>query len=383
MADFLAPSVNFIGKGTLSEIGPRAKMFGTKALLVTDKGVNSIPDGPMDKVREELDKMGVGHVDYADVDANPRDTNVFEGLEIYRKEGCDLLISVGGGSSHDCAKGIGIAETHSGDLYRDYAGIEKLTNALPPILSVNTTAGTGSEVTRHCVLTNSKEKIKFVIVSWRNLPQVSINDPLLMVGKPPALTASTGMDALTHAVECYLTPFATPMTDAFSKEAIILVANYLRRAVADGSDLEAREKMAYASVLAGMAFNNAGLGYVHAMAHQLGGLLDMPHGVANAILLPHVERWNLMTNPEKFADIAVLMGENIEGMGKMEAAEQAIIAMERLSADVGIPTGLASMGVKEADLEQMAEQALLDGNAGCNPRKGTAKDIVKLFLDAM
>ena len=383
MADFLCPSVNFIGQGTLAEIGPRTKMFGKRALLVTDKGVGGIPGGPLDQVKQHLDKAGISYVVYDGVEPNPKDTNVAEGLEIFRKEKCDVLVSIGGGSPHDCAKGIGIAHTHEGDMYENYAGIEKLTKALPPILAVNTTAGTGSEVTRHCVITNTKKKIKFVIVSWRNLPLVSINDPELMVGKPPALTAATGMDALTHAVECYITLAANPATDALSMQAIKLIGEYLPRAVAYGADMEAREKMAYASVLAGMAFNNAGLGYVHAMAHQLGGLLDMPHGVANAVLLPHVERWNLMVNPKKFADIAEALGENICGLGKIEAAEKAIEAIEKLSASVGIPKGLASLGVKDSDIQPMAELALQDGNAGCNPRKGTVKDIVELFKNAM
>ena len=383
MADFLAPSVNFIGKGTLAEIGPRTKMFGTKALIVTDKILSGIPGGPVDQVKKHLEAAGIPYAIYNEVPPNPRDTNVAAGKKIYQAENCDVLVSVGGGSPHDCAKGIGISLTHPGDLYEDYAGIEMLTNALPPILCVNTTAGTGSEVTRHCVITNTAKKVKFVIVSWRNLPMVSINDPELMVAKPAGLTAATGMDALTHAVECYVTLAANPITDALSLKAIRLVSDNLRRAVAYGEDIEAREAMAYASVMAGMAFNNAGLGYVHAMAHQLGGLLDMAHGVANAVLLPHVERWNLMVNPKKFADIAVAMGENIDGLGMMEAAEMAIKAIERLSKDVGIPSGLASLGVKESDLEPMAITALQDGNAGCNPRKGNKDDIVAMFRAAM
>lgn len=383
VADFLCPSVNFIGKGTLVEIGPRTAMFGKKALIVTDKFMATLPGGPVEQVKALLTKAGVACAMYDGVEPNPRDTNVAAGLAIYQAEKCDVLVSIGGGSPHDCAKGIGIAATHKGDLYEDYAGIEKLTNSLPPLLCVNTTAGTGSEVTRHCVITNTKKKVKFVIVSWRNLPLVSINDPQLMVAKPRGLTAATGMDALTHAVECYVTLAANPATDALALQAIRLVGQHLARAVAYGEDIEAREGMAYASVLAGMAFNNAGLGYVHAMAHQLGGLLDMPHGVANAVLLPHVERWNLMVNPQKFADIAVALGENIDGLGKMEAAEAAITAIERLSKDVGIPQGLASLGVKESDLEPMAITALEDGNAGCNPRKGTVEDIIALFKAAM
>lgn len=381
MADFLAPSVNFIGKGTIAEIGPRVTMFGKKALIVTDRTMSKLP--PLAIIKDELSRHGVDFVVFDDVDPNPRILNAEKGVELFRSENCDILVSLGGGSPHDCAKAIGILATHDGDLYEDYAGIERLTNPLPPIICVNTTAGTGSEVTRHCVLTSLTKKIKFVIVSWRNLPLVSINDPELMVGKPPALTASTGMDALTHAVESYVTLNANPATDALAMQAIELVGKHLARAVAYGEDIEAREGMAYASLLAGMAFNNSGLGYVHAMAHQLGGLLDMPHGVANAILLPHVERWNLMVNPEKFAKIAVVLGANIDGMGKMEAAEAAITTIERLSRDIGIPSGLASMGVKDSDLPKMAELALQDGNAGCNPRKGTVYDIIALFESAM
>lgn len=383
MADFLCPSVNFIGAGTVAETGPRAAMFGTKALIVCDGFLAGLKDGPVAKVKESLDASGVAYAIYDGVEPNPKDTNVVAGLKIYKAEKCDMIVTVGGGSSHDCGKGIGISATHDGDLYADYAGIEMLTNELPPIIAVNTTAGTASEVTRHCVITNTKEKVKFVIVSWRNLPKVSINDPLLMVAKPAGLTAATGMDALTHAVECYVTKDPNHITDAVAIHAIKLIGKYLRRAVANGEDLEAREGMAYGSLLAGMAFNNAGLGYVHAMAHQLGGLLDMPHGIANAVLLPHIERYNLMVNPEKFADIAVALGENIEGLGKMEAAEKAIDAIVRLSIDVGIPQHLAELGVKESDLKEMSEMAMRDGNAGTNPRVGKLEDIVQLFKNAM
>lgn len=383
MADFLCPSVNFIGAGTVAETGPRAAMFGTKALIVCDGFLAKLPGGPVAKVKDSLEKAGVAYAIYDGVEPNPKDTNVIAGLKIYKAEKCDMIVTVGGGSSHDCGKGIGISATHDGDLYKDYAGIEMLTNELPPIIAVNTTAGTASEVTRHCVITNTKEKVKFVIVSWRNLPKVSINDPELMIAKPPGLTAATGMDALTHAVECYVTKQPNHITDAVAIHAIKLISKYLRRAVANGEDLEAREGMAYGSLLAGMAFNNAGLGYVHAMAHQLGGLLDMPHGIANAVLLPHIERYNLMVAPEKFADIAVAMGENIDGLGKMDAAEKAIDAIVRLSKDVGIPQGLAELGVKDSDLQEMSEMAMRDGNAGTNPRIGKLNDIVQLFKNAM
>lgn len=382
MYDYLVPSVNFMGAGCISLVGERCKILGgKKALIVTDKFLRNMEGGAVELTAKYLIEAGIEVAYYDGVEPNPKDTNVKEGLEVFNSKACDMIVTVGGGSAHDCGKGIGIAATHEGDLY-DYAGIETLTNALPPIVAVNTTAGTASEVTRHCVITNTKTKVKFVIVSWRNLPLVSFNDPMLMVKKPAGLTAATGMDALTHAVEAYVSKDANPVTDAAAIQAIKLIAQNLRQAVALGDNLVARENMAYASLLAGMAFNNANLGYVHAIAHQLGGLYDMPHGVANAMLLPHVERYNLISNPQKFADIAEFMGENIAGLSVMEAAEKAIDAMFRLSKDIGIPASLKEMGVKEEDFEYMAEMALKDGNAFSNPRKGNEKDIVSILKAA-
>lgn len=382
MYDYLVPSVNFMGANSVSVVGERCKILGgKKALIVTDKFLKDMEGGAVELTVKYLKEAGLDVVYYDGVEPNPKDVNVIEGLKIFKEENCDMIVTVGGGSSHDCGKGIGIAATHEGDLY-DYAGIETLVNPLPPIVAVNTTAGTASELTRHCVLTNTKKKIKFVIVSWRNLPLVSINDPMLMVKKTAGLTAATGMDALTHAIEAYVSKDANPVTDASAIQAIKLISQNLRQAVALGENLEARENMAYASLLAGMAFNNANLGYVHAMAHQLGGLYDMAHGVANAMLLPHVERYNMISNPKKFADIAEFMGENISGLSVMEAAEKAINAMFRLSEDVGIPKSLKEMGVKQEDFEHMAELALLDGNAFSNPRKGNAKDIINIFKAA-
>ena len=263
------------------------------------------------------------------------------------------------------------------------SAIETLTKPLPPVIAVNTTAGTASEVTRHCVLTDRSTKLKFVIVSWRNVPLVSFNDPMMMLTVPKGLTAATGMDALTHAIEAYVSLDANPVTDAAAIQSIKLIAQNLRQAVANGENIKARENMAYASFLAGLAFNNGNLGYVHAMAHQLGGQYDMAHGVANAMLLPTVEEYNLISNPEKFRDIAIFMGKNVEGLSLMEAAHAAVDAMRELAEDVGIPSGLAQMGVKEEDFELMAENALRDGNAFSNPRKGTKEDIISLFRKAM
>lgn len=382
MYDYLVPSVNFMGPGCLKVVGERAKMLGgKKVLIVTDKFLRNQENGAVEQTVKYLEEAGLEIAIYDGTEPNPKDTNVAEGLKVFKEENCDMIVTVGGGSPHDCGKGIGIAATHEGDLY-NYAGIETLTNALPPILAVNTTAGTASEVTRHCVITNTKTKVKYVIVSWRNLPLVSFNDPELMVGKPAGLTAATGMDALTHAVEAYVSKDANPVTDASAIQSIKLIANNLRQAVAMGDNIEARTNMSYASLLAGMAFNNGNLGYVHAMAHQLGGLYDMPHGVANAMLLPHVCKYNVISNPQKFADIAEFMGEKIDGLSVHEASQKAIDAMFRLSKDIGIPTSLKEKGIKEEDFEYMAEMALKDGNAFSNPRKGNEKDIVNIFKSA-
>jgi len=377
-----------MGAGCVEVVGERCKILGAeKVLLVTDDYLNSLESGPVQIVGDYLNKSGLEYVIFDGVTPNPKDKDVYAGLEIYEKENCDMIVTVGGGSPHDCGKAIGVAATHDGDLYQDYAGIEKLENETPPMVCVNTTAGTASEVTRHAVITDTSQtpNVKFVIVSWRNTPDVSINDPELMVDKPAGLTAATGMDALTHALETYVSTGANPLTDAAALEAMKLIAENLRNAVYNGQDIEARENMANASVLSGFAFNNGGLGYVHAMAHQLGGFYDMPHGIANAILLPYVEKFNLGAKLERFAKIAEIFGVNTEGMSTREAAESSLEAIKQLAQDVGIPTSLSEskFDIKEKDFEEMAKYALEDGNAGTNPRKGTVEQVKAIFEDAM
>jgi alcohol dehydrogenase len=254
---------------------------------------------------------------------------------------------------------------------------------MPPFIAVNTTAGTASEMTRFCIITNTSNHVKMAIVDWRVTPNVAINDPLLMAGMPPALTAATGMDALTHAVEAYVSTIATPVTDACALQAIRLIATNLRAAVANGADMLARDNMAYAEYLAGMAFNNASLGYVHAMAHQLGGFYDLPHGVCNAILLPHVERFNLIAKVDRFVEMAKAMGENVEGLSARDAAELALIAIKQLSIDVGIPSGLKELGVKTKDLKTMALNAQKDACGFTNPRTPTLDDIIQIYTWAL
>lgn len=379
---FFIPTVTLMGIGSYKEIGKQVKALGgKKPFICTDKGITKagITQKIVDLIKQDA---GVDTVVFDGTVPNPTDTNVHDGLKIYKDKKCDLIISLGGGSAHDCGKGIGIVSTNGGHI-RDFEGVNKSTKPMPPFIAVNTTAGTASEMTRFCIITNTSNHVKMAIVDWRVTPNVAINDPLLMVGMPPALTAATGMDALTHAVEAYVSTIATPVTDACALQAIRLIATNLRAAVANGADMLARDNMAYAEYLAGMAFNNASLGYVHAMAHQLGGFYDLPHGVCNAILLPHVEKFNLIAKVDRFVDIAQAMGENVEGLSPRDAAEMALMAIKQLSVDVGIPSGLTELGVKTKDLKTMALNAQKDACGFTNPRTPSLDDIIQIYKWAL
>jgi len=378
---FYIPTVSLMGVGSSKETGEQVKALGgSKALLVTDKGI--VATGMAEQIKTQVEAAGVEVVIFDGSEPNPTDKNVHDGLKMYQDEKCDTIITLGGGSSHDCGKGIGMVATNGGHI-RDCEGVNKTTKPMPPFVAINTTAGTASEMTRFCIITNTDTHVKMAIVDWRCTPNIAINDPVLMVGKPAGLTAATGMDALTHAVEAYVSTIATPVTDACAIKAIELVAEYLRPAVANGENLEARDKMAYAEFLAGMAFNNASLGYVHAMAHQLGGFYNLPHGLCNAILLPAVCEFNTIANPQRFADIAVAMGENVEGLSVTEAAQVGIASIRELSASIGIPAGLKDLNVKEEDLKVMAENAQKDACMLTNPRKAKLEEVINIYKAAM
>lgn len=380
--DFIMPSVNFFGAGVIEKIGKRAQMVNIhNALIITDSFLEKMPDGPVEQTINSLKQANINFSIYNEVEPNPKVRNIEAAKKVYLENDCDGIITVGGGSAHDTGKGTGIILTNGDDITK-LAGIETLDNVLPPLIAVNTTAGTGSELTRHCVITNEKTKLKFVVVSWRNVPLVSFNDPELMLNVPAKLTASTGLDTFVQAIEPYVSVNRNDITDGQCLQAIKLVEESLREAVANGHNLEARTKMVEAEMLGGMAFNNADLGYVHAMAHQLGGQYDAPHGVCCAILLPIVERFNIIASPERFADLAVAMGENIDGLSIREAADKAIDAMQQLNDDIGIPRSIKAIGAKPEDFELMAENALKDGNAFSNPRKATKAEIVELYQQA-
>lgn len=380
--DFLMPSVNFFGPGVIAKIGDRAKMLNMhKPLIVTTEGLSKIDNGPVKQTIASLEKAGVDYAVFTGAEPNPKIRNVQAGKKMYQDENCDSIITVGGGSAYDCGKGIGIVLTNGDDISK-LAGIETLKNPLPPLMAVNTTAGTGSELTRHAVITNEKTHLKFVVVSWRNIPLVSFNDPMLMLDIPKNITAATGCDAFVQAIEPYVSVDHNPITDSQCKEAIQLIQTALPEVVANGHNIEARTKMVEAEMLAGMAFNNADLGYVHAMAHQLGGQYDAPHGVCCALLLTTVEEYNLIACPERFAELAKVMGFDTTGLTLYEAAQKSIDGMREMCRLVGIPSSIKEIGAKPEDFEMMAKNALKDGNAFSNPRKGTVEDIVKLYQKA-
>lgn len=377
---YFLPTRNIFGEGSVKEAGTLLKSLNvSKAMIVTDKFLAK--SGMADKIKKIIVEAGCSAEVFSGAEPNPTDKNVETGVAFFYEYECDSIISLGGGSSHDCAKAIGLVVSNGGRI-QDYEGIDKARKDLVPMLAINTTAGTASEITRFCIITDTVRKVKMAIVDWRVTPKVAINDPELMVGMPPSLTAATGMDAMTHAIEAYVSTNANVLTDSAALMAVKMIYQYLPKAVANGDYMKARDKMAYAQYLAGIAFNNASLGYVHAMAHQLGGVYNLPHGVCNAILLPYVEEFNLIGNLNRFRDLAEAMGENIEGLSTAQAAARAIKAIRLISSHVDIPTNLKELGVKPEDFDIMAENAMKDVCCLTNPRKATKAQIIEIYRRA-
>jgi alcohol dehydrogenase len=381
MSTFYMPSVNLMGAGCLESAVESLASYGFKhALIVTDAVLNKM--GVAVKLADTLRHKGVEATIFDGAQPNPTIGNVEAGLALLRAKGCDCVVSLGGGSPHDCAKGIALCAANGGSI-ADYEGVDKSAKPQLPLVAINTTAGTASEMTRFCIITDESRHVKMAIVDRHVTPLMSVNDPTMMLAKPPALTAATGMDALTHAVEAYVSTAATPITDACALKAVALIADNLRKAVTEGHDIDAREQMAYAQFLAGMAFNNASLGYVHAMAHQLGGFYNLPHGVCNAVLLPHVQTFNASTVAERLRDVAGAMGVDTAKMRPAEAAAACVEAIKALAVDVGIPAGLTSLGVKPEDIPTLAANALKDACGLTNPRPATQANIEGIFRAAL
>ena len=377
---FFIPAVNIMGNGCLDEAMAAIRNYGfRKALIVTDAGLAKA--GVATLIAEKLALQDVQSVIFDGAKPNPSIANVEAGLKVLKEHACDFVVSLGGGSPHDCAKGIALCATNGGHI-RDYEGVDQSTKPQLPLVSINTTAGTASEMTRFCIITDEERHVKMAIVDRNVTPLLSVNDPELMVAMPKGLTAATGMDALTHAIEAYVSTAATPITDACAIKAMELISQNLRQAVRDGKDLVARENMAYAQFLAGMAFNNASLGFVHAMAHQLGGYYDLPHGVCNAVLLPHVQTFNANVCAQRLTDVAHALGADVRGLSPEEGAQAAIAAIRTLAKDVEIPAGLRDLGAKLDDIPVLATNALKDACGFTNPRKADQAQIEEIFRNA-
>ncbi|MES0265319.1 L-threonine dehydrogenase [Citrobacter sedlakii] len=378
---FYIPSVNIIGADVLNDAMNTMVEYGfRRTLIVTDTMLTRL--GMAGNIQNALQERAIFSVIYDGTQPNPTTENVAEGLKLLQENNCDSVISLGGGSPHDCAKGIALVAANGGDI-RDYEGVDRSAKPQLPMIAINTTAGTASEMTRFCIITDAERHIKMAIVDKHVTPLLSVNDSTLMMGMPKSLTAATGMDALTHAIEAYVSIAATPITDACALKAVTMISENLTVAVEDGSNAQAREAMAYAQFLAGMAFNNASLGYVHAMAHQLGGFYNLPHGVCNAVLLPHVQVFNSQVAAARLRDCAAAMGVNVEGLNDAEGAAACIDAIRTLAQQVNIPAGLRDLGVKEEDIPLLATNALKDACGLTNPIQATHEQIVAIFHAAM
>lgn len=374
---YYIPPINLLGRGCLAELKqPLSTMGCKKALVVSDKFL--MGNGTIKKVTDILKEAGVDFVVYDEPKPNPTVKNVEDGYKILKDEKCDLVVSIGGGSPQDCGKAIAVLATNGGNI-KDYEGVNKTKNKSLPIIAITTTAGTSAEVTINYVITDEERHVKMIMVDTNSLAAITVNDPELMLSKPAPLTAATGMDALTHAIEAVVAKGAMDVTDCTALYAIKEIFDYLPRAVKNGEDIEAREQMCYSCFLNGIAFSNAGLGNVHAMAHQLGGLYDLPHGVCNAMLLPIVEEENAKHAPEKFRVIAKTIGYNVVDKTDKECVDYVIGRIKALSEEVGIPKSLKDVGVNNPDFELLAENAMKDACAGANPVYFDKEKLVELF----
>ena len=371
---------SYFGAGSISEIVTEAKKRAfKKALVVTDPDL--IKFNVAKNVTDLLEKAGLAYDIFSQVKANPTVKVVKAGIEAFKAAGADYLIAIGGGSSMDTAKAIGIIINNP-----EYADVTSLEGAIDtknpsvPIIAVPTTAGTAAEVTINYVITDEEKKRKFVCVDPHDIPVVAIIDAKMMSSMPKGLTASTGMDALTHAIEGYTTLGAWELTDMMHLKAIEIISRSLRKAVEN--DPQGREDMALGQYIAGMGFSNVGLGVVHGMAHPLGAFYDTPHGIANAVLLPYVMEYNAEYTGKKFKYIAEAMGVDTTGMSQAEYRAAAVNAVKQLSKDVGIPEKLHEIGVKEEDLQALSESAFADVCTGGNPRPCTVESILGIYKTA-
>ena len=380
---FFLPPMNIAGDGALDAAVDQMSSQGfEKALIVTDEPLHRKVHATKPLI-ERLEAKGIDYVVYDQVTPNPTVAECDEGAAIYAREECDFLVSFGGGSPHDCCKGIGIVATNGGSI-RDYAGVDRMRVKMAPMFAVNTTSGTASEITRFAIITDEEARSKLPVVDWRCTPSVSVDDPKLMEGMPAGLTAATGMDALSHALEAYVSTAASHLTDPGALRAVELIEKSLVDAYRDGKDRGARSDMTYAEFLAGMAFNNASLGFVHAMSHQVGGMYHtLAHGVINSVLMPHVIAWNAAVAGERYAEIAGHMGIERQGRSTDDVVQDLIAKVLAFNQAMRIPANLGEMGVTDDDVPHLADHALADACAATNPRPASVGEMQALFRRAI
>lgn len=380
---FILNEVSYFGPGSRSVLPEVVGRLGkSKAMVVTDAGL--VKFGVAKMVTDILDANGIPYGVFSDVKPNPTVTNVKNGIAAFKASGADLLIAVGGGSAIDTAKAIGIVSNNPefSDIV-SLEGVAPTKNKSVSIVALPTTAGTAAETTINYVIIDEEKQKKMVCVDPNDIPAVAIIDAELMYSLPKGLTAATGMDALTHAIEGYITRGAWELSDMFEIEAIRMISRHLPKAVDNPKDAEARNGMAVAQYVAGMAFSNVGLGLVHGMAHPMGSLFDVPHGVANALLLPVVMEFNMPACLDKYPEIARAMGVDTAGMSREEASQAAVDAVRALSVKVGIPQHLGELGITEKDIPALADQALADVCTPGNPREVTLDDIKALYAKVL
>jgi alcohol dehydrogenase class IV len=377
---FHAPEIVF-GVGALAESGFAAARLGARRpFVVTDDGVHDA--GWVHELLGHLRDVGLVPTVWRGVTPNPKDTEITEGYHRYAESGCDVLVAIGGGSVMDAAKGIAILSGNGGSIL-DYAGVDQVLHPIPPLLMIPTTSGTGADVSQFCIVTDTVRSVKITIMGRALVPDTSITDPRLLTTMPEWLNAATGLDALTHGIEAFVSLAHNPLADGHALSAVRLVSHFLPATIADPGDMESRQQMAQASLEAGLAFTNAILGATHAMSHQVGGLLDLPHGVVNGILLPHVIAYNARATPERFRELALAVGLPVLGAPVDEVAGILSDYVRRLGNEVGVPRGLRDVGVSDSDIPALALSTLQDACLATNPRGADADDIEGLFRAAM
>lgn len=379
---FKIPQLIIWGAGATKEVSSLTKGWGKKALLVTDHNLEKL--GLLHEIKNSLEMAQISWSTYDQVTSEPTDLHVEQGVKAFKESGADFLIALGGGSPIDAAKAISILFNNGGKI-SDYMGANKIPQPGPPLVAIPTTAGTGSEVTQFTIITDTSRDVKMLIASPYLIPKVAIVDPLLTLPMPPQITAATGIDALTHAIEAYVSTKAQPLSDTLALDAIRLISGNLRQSWANGENLEARTNMMMGALEAGIAFSNSSVALVHGMARPIGAYFHIPHGISNAMLLPTVMEFSIPGNPQRYADIAKAMGEITEGLSTLDAAYLAAKALKRLNADLKIPS-LRELGVDKKKFDevvtQMAADALASGSPGNNPRKATREEIIELYKKA-